>query len=90
MPQQMTGYPSIDKPWLKYYSEKEEKQRIPSPDCSMIDFLRQCNANNLDWPALDYFGAKTSFRDLFDAIEHTAAALQKRGVKRAILSAFVA
>ena len=82
MEQQMTGYPSIDKPWLKYYSEEEEKQRIPSPDCSMIDFLRQCNANNLDWPALDYFGAKTSFRDLFDAIEHTAAALQKRGVKK--------
>ena len=82
MPQQMTGYPSIDKPWVKYYSKEDSKQRIPSPDCSMIDFLRQCNANNLDWPALDYFGAKTSFRDLFDAIEHTAAALQKRGVKK--------
>lgn len=23
MSQQMTGYPSIDKPWLKYYTKKD-------------------------------------------------------------------
>ena len=78
----MTGYPSIDKPWLKYYSETANSQKVPSPDCSMIDFLRQCNAENLDFTALNYFGAKTSYRRLFEDVERTAAALQKHGVKK--------
>lgn len=78
----LTGYPSIDKPWLKYYSETVDMQGVPSPDCSMIDFLRQCNADNLDFIALNYFGAKTSYKKLFETIERTAAALQKHGVRK--------
>ena len=86
MPEQterkLTGYPSIDKPWLKYYSETVDMKGVPSPDCSMIEFLRACNAERLDFTALNYFGAKTSYRDLFETIERTAAALQKHGVKK--------
>ena len=86
MPEQtekkLTGYPSIDKPWLKYYPEAVDMQEVPSPDCSMVDFLRQCNAESLDLPALNYFGAKTSYKNLFETIERTAAALQKHGVKK--------
>ena len=78
----LTGYPSIDKPWLKYYSETVDMQGVPSPDCSMIDFLRQCNADNLDFIAMNYFGAKTSYKKLFETIERTAAALQKHGVRK--------
>lgn len=78
----LTGYPSIDKPWLKYYPETTDIQGVPSPDCSMIDFLQQCNADNLDFTALNYFGAKTSYGRLFEAVERAAAALQKHGVKK--------
>ena len=78
----LTGYPSIDKPWLKYYSEAVDMQGVPSPDCSMIDFLRGCSADRLDFPALNYFGAKTSYKKLFETVERAAAALQKHGVQK--------
>ena len=29
----MTGYPSIDKPWLKYFSEDAIKKDIPNQNC---------------------------------------------------------
>ena len=38
MPQQLTGYPSIDKPWLKYYSE--EAINAPLPECSLYLLTR--------------------------------------------------
>lgn len=34
---QLTGYPSIDKPWLKYYSE--EAINTPLPEGSMYSFV---------------------------------------------------
>lgn len=38
MSQQMTGYPSIDKPWLKYYSE--EAINAPLPESSLYLLTR--------------------------------------------------
>ena len=35
----ITGYPSIDKPWLKYYGKASDTSELPSPDCSLDAFL---------------------------------------------------
>ena len=35
--QKLTGYPSIDKPWLKYYSE--EAINAPLPECTIYEYL---------------------------------------------------
>ena len=75
-----TGYPSIDKPWLKYYDAKIDLPQKSSPDCSMIDFLHRCNKDKLDYTALYYFGTKISFRVLFEKIDIVSAALQKAGI----------
>lgn len=48
----LTGYPSIDKPWLKYYSE--EAINTPLPECTMYEFLWQNNKDFLDDVALRY------------------------------------
>ena len=40
-----TGYPSIDRPWLKYYSK--EAIEAPLPDCTIYDYLVQ---NNKEFP----------------------------------------
>ena len=40
-----TGYPSIDKPWLKYYAE--DKREFSFPECSIYDYMCQSNADNL-------------------------------------------
>ena len=34
---ELTGYPSIDKPWLKYYSD--EAITAPLPECTMYEYL---------------------------------------------------
>ena len=34
---ELTGYPSIDKPWLKYYSE--EAINAPLPECTIYEYL---------------------------------------------------
>ena len=78
----LTGYPSIDKPWLKYYSDSVDIPTVPSPDCSMISFLQQCNAARTSFTALNYFGTKISYKDLFEHIDQAAASLQKYGVKK--------
>lgn len=75
----LTGYPSIDKPWLKYYSE--EAIHAPLPDGSMYDYMTACNAGRLDEPALNYFGRKITHRQLQAEIDRCARALTACGVK---------
>ena len=41
----LTGYPSIDKPWLKYYTE--EQIHAPLPECTIFEYLWE---NNKDYP----------------------------------------
>ena len=75
----MTGYPSIDKPWLKYYSD--EAINAPLPECSIYEYMYE---NNKDFPrdiALNYLGRKISYGKMFEYIDKTAAAFLAIGVK---------
>ncbi len=47
----LTGYPSIDKPWLKYYKPGVEKKT--AQDESMFQMMERCNQGRLDTVALD-------------------------------------
>ena len=77
--QNMTGYPSIDKPWLKYYTD--EAINAPLPEGSMYDYMTARNSGRLDSPALNYFGRKITHRQLQTEIDHCARALTACGVK---------
>lgn len=77
---ELTGYPSIDKPWLKYY--KEETINVPFPDCSMYEYLYESNKNYLSNIALNYFGRKITYKEMFENIDKVAVALQANGVKK--------
>ncbi len=75
----MTGYPSIDKPWLKYYSE--EAINAPLPECTIYEYFYD---NNKDFPndtALIYLGKNITYGEMFENIEMTAKALISLGVK---------
>ena len=74
----MTGYPSIDKPWLKYYSE--EAINAPLPECTIYEYLWENNKDHLDDTALNYFGKKITYRKLFENIDNTANALSGFGI----------
>lgn len=76
----LTGYPSIDKPWLKYYSEEAIIAKLPT--CTIYDYLYENNRDYQSRTALNYFGQKISYGVLFENIEKTARALRKNGVGR--------
>ena len=68
----LTGYPSIDKPWLKFY----QKETILSdvPECTVYQNLYN---HNKDYPndiALMYFGKKITYAQLFAEVENAAKA----------------
>ena len=74
----LTGYPSIDRPWLKYYTEEEINAETPK--CSIYEKIYE---NNLRFPnqtALLFFGKKITYKKLFSQIERTAIALSSYGV----------
>ncbi len=76
----LTGYPSIDKPWLKYYSE--EAINAPLPECTIYEYLWENNKDHLDDIAIIYFSRKITYRELFRNIDKTAAAFSALGVKQ--------
>ena len=77
--QKPTGYPSIDKPWLKYYSE--EAINAPLPECTIYEYLWDNNKDHLDDVALNYFDRKITYGELFENIEKAAKAFSAIGVK---------
>lgn len=74
-----TGFPSIDKPWLKYYSE--EAISAPLPQCTMYQYIWKNNKEHLSDIALRYYGRAITFGKLFATVEKTAAAFYAMGVR---------
>lgn len=76
----LTGYPSIDKPWLKYYSE--EAINAPLPRCTVFENIYQYNYQYPKDIALEYYGRKISYKTLFNNVEVTKNALLAHGVSK--------
>ena len=76
---EMTGYPSINRPWLKYYSDEAKEAKIP--ECTIYDYLWESNREHLDNVALDYFGYKIPYRKMFEEINKVAQAFANLGIK---------
>ena len=76
---QMTGYPSIDKPWIKFYSK--EAINDPLPECTIYEYLWENNKNHLDETAIIYYNKKITYGELFHHINCIASAFKDVGVK---------
>lgn len=74
----MTGYVSIDKPWLKYHSDDAIKT-VFEP-MSAYDLVYKCNANHLDEVMMEYFGNKISYKNFFYRVDTVAKSLLEMGV----------
>lgn len=76
----LTGYASIDKPWVKYYNQEElakERQKRT--------VYQEVYENNKDYKsdlALEFFGAKINYNTFFNKIEQTAKSFEEYGIKR--------
>lgn len=77
--QKLTGYPSIDKPWLKYYQKEAIKASMPK--CTLYEYLYKSNKNHLENVALEYMGREITFGELFENIEKAAKAFSGLNVK---------
>lgn len=77
----LTGYPSIDKPWLKFYKNGVDK--IIAKDESMFQMLERCNKERMNSVALelrtsenDYKqGIQITYKEYIDRIKKTASAI---------------
>ena len=77
--QKLTGYPSIDKPWLKYYSEEAINASLP--EGSLYDYMLTENKERMNCVAVNYFGRKITYGQLDGQIRECAKALIARGVR---------
>ena len=74
------GYASIDKPWLKYYSEKNINGNLP--EMTAYQYLYNSNQYDLDRIALSYYGKKITFAELFENIDIVARALLNQNLNK--------
>lgn len=78
----LTGYPSIDKVWLKYYSEGAEERANNIPTNKTIwDIIEEKLIEYYDIPALEYFGKVFSRQDFMDLCYTWARTFRAMGVE---------
>lgn len=75
-----TGYPSIDKPWLKYYKENVEDIEIPRE--TIWKHIYTNNLEHLDETALIFYGKKITWKELFKNVRKVSEILAAEGVKK--------
>ena len=75
-----SGYATIDKPWQRYF--KMDKFYDIKNNMTIYQDIAKNNADYLDTLALMYFGAKISYRELFNKIDKTAKSLEEYGIKK--------
>ncbi|MCI8588117.1 MAG: acyl--CoA ligase [Bacilli bacterium] len=75
----MTGYCSLDKPFLKFQSEEAILDTVPTQ--TIYQRIYECNQDNLDGIALIYQDVQVTFRELFENIDRVAKSLIASGVK---------
>ena len=76
----LTGYPSIDKPWLKYYDKKLLDSDIPRD--TLYGYVYSQNKDYLDSVVFNYFDTKITYRELFDQVDKIAKGLVSLGIKK--------
>ncbi len=76
---ELTGYPSIDKPWLKYYTEEAINAKLP--ECTIYEYLWESNKDYKSNVALNYFDRKITYREVFENIEKATKGYSALGLK---------
>ena len=77
--QKLTGYPSIDKPWLKYYPQELLSAR-PSFD-SILDRIKMV-CQNPNETIINYYDTAIKAGDFFAKVDQVAKSLVSMGVKK--------
>lgn len=74
---ELTGYPSIDRPWMKLWPEQLLKL-IHIPDCTLNEYVRSKAASE-DTLAIHYYGTDITWATVFEETARVARALKAIG-----------
>lgn len=75
-----TGYPSIDKPWLKFYTPNDILTDIDESS-NIYEYMYKCNKSNLDRIAINYYGRTYTYKELIININNVANKFRALGIK---------
>lgn len=75
----LTGYPSIDKPQLKFYREKPVREI--DTEQTIYNLIFKTNAKNMSTPAIEYLGVQWSFERLKMKVDQAASAFTSSGLR---------
>ena len=76
-----------EKVWMKYYSE--EARTAQQPQMKAFDYVLEQNKYRLNEPALHYYGADISFKELRKRVDAIARAFTAIGVKPGEIVSFL-
>ncbi len=79
---ELTGYPSIDKPWLKYYSNEAVKYVSDRIEQNAYQYMVESNKQRMHYVAIEYFGVKVTYKKLYQEIEKVAKVLRSKGISK--------
>ena len=79
MLEKKTGYPHLDKPWMKYY---ESNNNIEFGSSNIFNFIKEKNKKYGSDTAESYYGRNFSYDELFYKVDLTTRALKDFGVKK--------
>lgn len=74
----LSQFPSVRKPWLRYYTEKEFRIRVPQ--CTVYDLMHSRNAHNPHRTALVYGDVEITYDSMFRSVKTAACAFSALGV----------
>ena len=75
----MFKHSNESQPWLNYYSKEDRNIKVTNK--TIYDYLVECVGEDKDLIALNYFGTRMSFNELYDKIDNAAKAFRSIGVK---------
>lgn len=76
----LTGYASIDRPWLKYYTEEAINAKLPKS--TIYQYIWMKNKGHLERSAINYFGKKRTYKQMFTCIEQASKGFSALGVQK--------
>ena len=74
------GFASIDKPWLKFYSENAINFELPK--MTAYDFIYISNRERLDAFAINFYGNRITYKEFFKKIREAELSFINFGIKR--------
>ena len=74
----LTGKPSVDRPWMKYYPADIEKM-MTIPEVTIGQYLRMM-CRGMDLPVIHYYGTDISWSEFFRMVDEAARAMRAAGL----------